>query len=582
MRDQSSVDADAAAKQATAQPSTAEQSTAEQSASALAGELQTQAAEPPGPTGPAGTLRDPGSQASPAARGRRAAAAAAWAVGAAIIFFLFLRISVTKWVDSDGANNALQAYDMLHGHILLHGWIIGDATYYTFELPLIAIIEIFFGLHNLTMFVAEAAIYLIVAAWAVAIAVTDSRGAARAVRGAIVVAVLAAPALISSDMWIPLGIPDHTGTTVFLLISCLLVDRAPNRRFTAPLVCLILCAGQIGDVTTRFVAVPAIALVCAYQVVATRRLRSGDGANLLAAILSFPLSLGVRAAMLHFGAYLQVAPRTTLAPVSLWGKNASYTWGAIRMVFGAQGGPNAAPAGNGVIFGYGCLVIAALGILRVLWRWRSARRGEQVLLAAIAANLGVYILSTLPGPASPHDIIAILPSAAVLAARAIVPRRITSRVMAGVATVFAAAAALLPLAASATRPIPPGSNIAPLAAWLQAHGLRYGLGGYWDGSSVTLETGGQVQISTIHMFHGVNGPQLALYPWENNSLWFDPTKHYANFVVINLVNPDNISTGAARVLGKPTSTSYVGGWEILTYNQNVLTYIKPGPMRATT
>jgi hypothetical protein len=577
MRDQSSVGADAAAKRATA-----EQSAAEQSASALAGEPQGQAAEPPGQAVPADKLRDPGSQAVPATRGRRAAGAAAWAVGAAIIFFLFLRISYTKWVDSDGANNALQAYDMLHGHVLLHGWIIGDATYYTFELPLIAIIEIFFGLHNLTMFIAEAAIYLIVAAWAVAIAVTDSRGAARAVRGAIVVAVLAAPALISSDMWIPLGIPDHTGTTVFLLMSCLLVDRVPSRWFTAPLVCLILCAGQIGDVTTRFVAVPAVALVCAYQVLATRKIRSGDGANLLAAVVSFPLSLAVRAGMLHLGAYLQVAPKTKLAPVSLWGQNASFTWGAIRMVFGAQGGPNAAPAGDGVIFGYGCLVIAALGLLRVLWRWRSARRGEQILLVAIAANLGVYILSTLPGPSSPHDIVAILPSAAVLAARAIVPRRITSRVIAGTATVFAAAAAVLPLWASATRPVPSASNIAPLAAWLQAHGLTYGLGGYWDASSVTLQTGGQVRVNTIHMFHGVNGPELALYPWENNSLWFDPTKHYANFVVINLVSPDNINAGAARVLGKPTSTSYVGGWEILTYNKNVLTYIKPGPMRATT
>jgi hypothetical protein len=562
MRDQSPADADAAATQAT---------------SALAGEPHGQASQAD-LAGQADQPRRRRHLAFPSARSWLAALG--WAIGAAVIFALFFRITVTKWVDSDGANNALQAFDMLHGHVLLHGWIIGDATYYTFELPLIALVEIFFGLHNVTMNVAEALIYLIVAAWSVAIAVTGSRGVSRAVRGAVVVAVLAAPALISSDMWIPLGIPDHTGTTVFLLVSCLLVDRAPRWRFTAPLICLILCAGQIGDVTVRFVAVPAIAAMCAYRVLAERKLRSGDGANLLAAVAAVPLALGVRAAMLHFGAYLMVAPKTKLAPVSQWGHNASLTWGAIRMLFGAQGGPNSPPAGTGVIFGYGCLFIAAIGILRVLWRWRTAGRGEQVLLFAIAANLAVYILSTLPGPSSPHDIVAVLPSAAVLAARAIVPERITSRVTAVAATAFATAAALVPLSVSATRPIPI-TNIAPLAAWLQAHGLRYGIGGYWDGGAVTLQTSGQVQIGTVHMARGVASAEIALYPWENNTLWFEPARHYANFLVLNLAHTDLVGPGAAHILGKPISTAIVGNWEVLVYNENVLTFIKSAPLPPT-
>src|SRR5215471_12925653 len=107
---------------------------------------------------------------------------------------------------SDGANPALQAWDMLHGHLLLHGWLLGDATFYTFELPLIALVEVFFGLHTIVMHVAMAAIYLIVAACAVAIAVTGATGAAaRLSRAAVVTAVLTAPALVMSDRWIPLG-----------------------------------------------------------------------------------------------------------------------------------------------------------------------------------------------------------------------------------------------------------------------------------------------------------------------------------------------------------------------------------------
>src|SRR5215469_3750197 len=227
-------------------------------------------AQPPTPSGPA--ERQPG-QSGPARHtarplARRAWAALAWAAAGAALYALFLRISLAAAPTSDPANNALQAWDMLHGHLLLHGWILGDVTFYTFELPLIALVEIFFGLHTIAMHVAEALVYLMVTALAVTVAVTDSRGASRAARAGVVAAILAAPALVISDMWIPLGFPDHTGTTVFLLVSFLLIDRtragsagsSPAQpaglswRLTAPLVGIIMCAGQISDVTVRFVA----------------------------------------------------------------------------------------------------------------------------------------------------------------------------------------------------------------------------------------------------------------------------------------------------------------------------------------
>jgi hypothetical protein len=88
----------------------------------------------------------------------RSLAGLGWTAGAALVFALFLRISLEKLMDSDGANNALQAWDILHGNLVLHGWILGDVTFYTFELPLIAILEFFLGLHADTMHVAEALI----------------------------------------------------------------------------------------------------------------------------------------------------------------------------------------------------------------------------------------------------------------------------------------------------------------------------------------------------------------------------------------------------------------------------------------
>ena len=83
--------------------------------------------------------------AGPTPRVRRPLAATIWIVGCIALFAFYLRISLTAAVTSDGANNALQAWDMLHGHLLLHGWIIGDATYYTFELPVLAVMRSFSG-----------------------------------------------------------------------------------------------------------------------------------------------------------------------------------------------------------------------------------------------------------------------------------------------------------------------------------------------------------------------------------------------------------------------------------------------------
>src|SRR3984893_10412636 len=216
---------------------------------------------------PAGQV-DPAVRPGPAGRWR---AVAAWMGGGLALAAFSLRISLSHPVNSDGANNALQAWDMLHGNYALHNWVLGDATYYTFDLPVIAITEIFLGLHTITSYVASALIYLIVVACAVALAVTDSRGPARAARCGVVVAVMAAPLL--ANVLTPLGQPDHTGTSAILLVAFLLIDRFPGRRFTSPLLCAILCLGQIGDGTIRFVAVPAIVVVSVYRILAVRKIR---------------------------------------------------------------------------------------------------------------------------------------------------------------------------------------------------------------------------------------------------------------------------------------------------------------------
>ena len=77
--------------------------------------------------------RPPVARRAPAAR--RWLAAAAWTLATLAAFAVYLRLARTRAVNSDGASIALQAWDMLHGNLLLHGWTLADVTFYTTELP---------------------------------------------------------------------------------------------------------------------------------------------------------------------------------------------------------------------------------------------------------------------------------------------------------------------------------------------------------------------------------------------------------------------------------------------------------------
>ncbi|MGH3149115.1 MAG: hypothetical protein ACRDOB_00070 [Streptosporangiaceae bacterium] len=493
--------------------------------------------------------------------------AAAWIAGCTALFAFYLRISLTGSVTSDGANSALQAWDMLHGHPLLHGWIIGNTSYYTFDLPVLALSEIFFGLRDLAGHVASALIYLIVTVGTMAVALTNSRGLARAARCGVVVVVLTAMFHVVPNAPYLLGPPDHVGTSVFLLACFLLIDRAPARRYTPPLLLAILCAGQVGDATVRYVAVPAVVVVCGYHAAAARKIRTGDAANALAAAASAPLAFAVRAVMLHFGAFQTVPPPTSISPPRQWPHHAALAWHALRVLFGAVAGPGSPSLARdaGYFLGTACLLAAAAGFARVAWTWRTASRAEQLLCAAIVINLSAYVISTVPEPGNPWEVAAVLPCGAALAARACVPGHIGAPLRVSVAAGLAAAiAALLPLTTAAAQPAA-AAPTAPLSAWLEAHGLTYGLAGYWNSSVITLHSGNQVQVRAVV----TQGGQVIPYDWETNTLWFDASRHDATFVIIDL-DGDSLIPSAERDFGQPAKIARVAHWAILIYQKNLL------------
>ena len=107
-----------------------------------------------------------------------------------------------------------------------------------------------------------------------------------------------------------LGPPDHTGTSAFLLVS-FLVDPPAARPVVYP------TAAARDRAQARSATPPSATSRClrsswraGYRARARGVLRTGHGANALAAAVSVPLASVVRAATLHFGAYQMVAPKT--------------------------------------------------------------------------------------------------------------------------------------------------------------------------------------------------------------------------------------------------------------------------------
>jgi hypothetical protein len=308
-------------------------------------------------------------------------------------------------------------------------------------------------------------------------------------------------------------------------------------------------------------------------VLAARKIRTADAGVALAAIVSVPLEDLVRAAMRHFGSYVMVAPQIHLAPPAQWPHNATLTVRAIRELFGATIEPGAPLGVVGAVFGVVCLLVALAGLVKVIVTWRSASRAEQFLCAAVIANVTAYEITTMPRLFNAYEMSGVLAYSAVLAARALVPARIARpRIVLTAASV----AALLPLAAAAS--VAPAADVGnTLVPWLEAHHFSYGLASYWNGSAVTEQAGNKIALRTIV----VHGREATPYNWETSTLWFDPSRNDASFVVVQPGDPTLTAAQVIRAFGKPASVDHVAYWEILVYRGNLLKRITWAPLPPT-
>ncbi len=568
--------------------------------------------------------------AAPRAPARRAAArrllaAAAVVLAVALLFLAYLQVSRTYPENSDESNDLLMAWDMLHGNVLLHGWYLSDVSFITTELPQYALLERLFGLHADTAHIAAAMTYTLVVLLAVLLARGRVSRREAGPRMLLTAGLMFAPQL-GVGVFVLLLSLGHIGTAVPLLLTWLVIDSAGPARgvrgggqpprdrgvpggrppgpawYTAVVVGLLLTWVLVADPIVLLVGVAPLVAVCAMRVARGLSLAQradgrepGWGRDSLRAH-SYELSLAVAAILAQGlasvagrllrarGGFILHPVPYQLAPVHTWPKHAWVTAHGLLALFGAK------PQGPAPAMAFAVLHLA--GVALVAWAMLRVARHfvswpdmiSQILLVAMVVNVLAYVPSTLANATdlNAREFAVVLPFGAVLAGRTLAAGLRPGPAGAGLRPGTAgaglrrwrrvAAAALLAgyaagLGWAAAQPSVPPMN-ARLAAFLSAHHLTSGIGGYWESSAVTVGSGGAVTIRAV--LPGTLQPDQ----WEAKSSWFDAARNRANFLVTSstpgFFNHWQPNPAALAALGRPARTYHVGPYTVYVWNKNLL------------
>jgi hypothetical protein len=498
---------------------------------------------------------------------RRSKRAPLWyALAGIILFCAYLRLSSTYAENSDMANVLLMGWDLLHGNPLLHGWRMSDVSFYPTELVQYALLESVLGLRMSTAHVAAAMTYTLVVLLVVLVARGTASGKQAAVRTVIAGGIMIAPQLSAGVYAVDLAV-GHIGTSVPLLLCWLLLDRAGPRWWVPVLTTAGLAWVLVADPVVEITGIAPLALVAGVRLalgLARRRPDWYDGALVAAALAAYALAMAVQAGLRALGGYaLSPLPVQLRTPAELPAALPAL-WRVLDL-FGADF--NAMHPGVALALALAHLasvVLALAGLAQALRRRGGATLVDRVLAAGIMLNLLLY-LGTLASTQGAHEIAVVLPYAAVLAGRMLAGPLLARAVPA--ARGLAAAGALLlcgylaGLGYELTAPASPPAD-ASLASWLLAHDLRSGIAGYWDSSSVTVDTGGQVRVRAV-------SGSLAPYWWMTDTTRYDPARDSANFMILQ--RPSSAALALLRRRLGPVDRSYrVDGCTVLVWQRNIL------------
>ena len=527
----------------------------------------------------------PGTTRSTGLRGTRLhpwAVTAIWILGVIAVFASCLRLARTRAVNSDAAGQALQAWDMLHGNLLLHGWLLGDVSYYTTEVPQYMLVELSRGLNQDVVHVAAAMTYTLATLLAALLAKGGSTGRQALVRVLIAVGIMLAPQL-ASGVNILLSSPDHIGTSVPVMVVWLILDHARPRWYVPVIAGVFLGWAVVADMLVLYIGILPLAGVCAirvYRAVAVERKPLASqwyDLALAAAALAGAAAAVLALRVIHaLGGFYMPAPTARFVqdlPALL--HNLGIAAQGLLLLGGADF------LGLRPTASYAFTMLHVAGVALAVWgTWLAARRFlrdrdlvDQLLVAGVVVNLAIYVLSSRANVISQtREIAAVLPFSAALAGRLLAGRLLAGRLTAAKLMPLLLVVLLGYLAGLAYEISQPPAAVPnqQLISWLAARHLHTGLSGYWESNIVTLTSGDRVRIRLVKP----SGGRLMAGAYETNAGWYDPDRNTANFVVLSPGTPGypgfSSEPAVLATFGQPAGTYHVGSYTVLVWNRNLL------------
>lgn len=481
-------------------------------------------------------------------------------VSAVVAFFGYLGMAMTMPINADGASNALQAWEMLHGNILLKGWTVTDVPFYSTELVQYALIELLYGLHE-HVFRIAAAMTCTLLVILVAFLAKGRSGTLFGVGLAVAIILLPMPGV---GYLVAFGGPNHLGTAVPLLVTWIALDRLRPSWKTAVVIGLLLVWGQVGDPLVMYIGAAPLALVSAIRWWRSReKLDLGLFIAALASVLTSKVILKLIDLAGGFNAH---SPPTSFSSPAKWFSHLKLLGEVTLINFGAYLPDMQTPLDIGVAVIR--LVGLALAIAAVVFALRlTGDRVNQILAVAICVNCVAFVASTLPTDLlSARQVSVVLPLGAALAGRVMGPRLEKLQkfrpqpVLAGILVLFVGVFAWHAL--QPPRPEPKREMV----AWLESRGLTHGLGSYWNANDLTLMAQNRIIVAPI-----IGADFIKAYRWESKVEWYDPAKHQARFIIIDVKRPafGSVET-AVQKFGPPVETRTFEQFAILIYDKNLL------------
>lgn len=500
-----------------------------------------------------------------------------------LLVLLYARSAHSQAGTSDRATIILEGQTMASGHLLLQGWNLTFASYWTSDAPFYDAAVRLVGPRPALLYAGPAVMAALVVVVGVLIAREASRGASALAGGLAVIALLGFATPAMALFFVGRGF--HMSTALYALLAFAALRRG---RFGLGwfLAVVLLAAGMLGDLL--LVAYGVVPLLLAGLVAALRQRRWQSAvADVSAGLVAVAVAAFARRLAEAGGAFKSEAALSTVH-VGQMLRNLAHLPGYASDLLGLTNGLRhnggvAAGLREAHVVGALCVLACVVaGVWSLVAGARRGRRGQpaavgpetwrldDLLVITVLCSAVPFVTFARPDQSGVRYLAVSIVFASILAGRLVargwckLPAGRSARVVTalGVAVVLSFATGV---GYSLARPEQP-YEIPALVSYLEAHHLRWGIGDYWAASITTVQSSGAVIVRPVAASDGGALQQMTTL---SEASWY--TGQEWQFLVYDKPIIDNVDLDAAlRTWGPPARIHVIGPYHVLTWSHPVV------------